>query len=537
MSKFMPPVPSRTASPAPGDADSSPPAAAGAQHHVAGRRITRTCAVASATGIIVPFAAAAIALFFGAPQIAMVACMGGCVASITALYLTRAPRRPSGSVDAPTARDVFVAGLDEALAGHRGSGRAIGAFVLELDNYKKFEERHSHEDRAILLRECSRRLTGALGPDDRAGRVEGPCFIVSHAPDEALDLERAIRFATGLQALLSAPLALPGGNVYPSVSVGFALSERAALPTGEGLLQSAMSAMIEAQRSGPGAIRSFSAAMRDRIAGRARLVTEVRQALEDGQIAPFFQPQTRTDTGALTGFETLARWHHPERGMIPPSEFLPAIEEAGLMERLGDLMTREALSAMRQWEDAGLYVPQVGVNFSTFELSNPTLADKITATLDDFALTPDRLTIEVLETVVAGQHDHFVTQNLSKLAAMGCRLDLDDFGTGHASITSIRRFSIARIKIDRTFVTRIDEDEEQQDMVAAILTMADRLGLEALAEGVETSAELARLRQLGCTYVQGFGIARPMPLTETFAWIEARVGRATHPVQLRARSA
>ncbi len=447
----------------------------------------------------------------------------------------------------------IVAALDAALRTARAPGQVSGVFAVELDHYKQLEERQSHDARAALLATCRNRLTGLLDHRDLAVRLEGPCFLIAAAPERCATLEEAIRFASSVQATLSAPIRLPSGNVYPSFSIGFALPDRldadrlrpegvAAAPTaafrsGEALVQAAMSAMIEAQRSGPGAVRSFSRAMFDRIEGRRRLSGQVADALRDGQIRPFFQPQTATATGRLTGFETLARWHHPERGMIPPSEFLPAIEEAGLMDGLGHLMTREALSAMRHWEDAGLVVPQVGVNFSTHELSDPDLADHIAAELAAQGLAPARLTIEVLETVVAGQRDDMVARNLSRLAAMGCRLDLDDFGTGHASITSIRRFSIARIKIDRTFVSRIDEDAEQQDMVAAILTMAERLGLEALAEGVETDAEHAMLRKLGCAYVQGFGIARPMPLSETDAWIAAHAGRLPDPVQLRARSA
>jgi EAL domain-containing protein (putative c-di-GMP-specific phosphodiesterase class I) len=161
--------------------------------------------------------------------------------------------------------------------------------------------------------------------------------------------------------------------------------------------------------------------------------------------------------------------------------------------------------------------------------------DRIGWELDRFELTPDRLVVEVLETVVATKAEDVVIRNLAGLARLGCCLDLDDFGTGHASITNIRRFSIERIKIDRSFVTRIDEDLEQQKMVGAILTMADRLGLDTLAEGVETAAEQAMLARLGCGHVQGFGIARPMPMRETVAWIrawESRDGQAV-PRQLK----
>jgi EAL domain-containing protein (putative c-di-GMP-specific phosphodiesterase class I) len=196
-------------------------------------------------------------------------------------------------------------------------------------------------------------------------------------------------------------------------------------------------------------------------------------------------------------------------------------------------MLQNALTALQDWDARGICIPRVGVNFSNAELCDPRLLDRIGWELDRFEVSPDRLVVEVLETVVAARSDDVVIGNLAGLARIGCCLDLDDFGTGHASITSIRRLSIERIKIDRSFVTRIDDDPEQQRMVAAILTMAERLGLDSLAEGVETAGERAMLVQLGCGHLQGFGIARPMPFVETLDWIRCREeqGKPAMPLQ------
>ncbi len=164
-------------------------------------------------------------------------------------------------------------------------------------------------------------------------------------------------------------------------------------------------------------------------------------------------------------------------------------------------------------------MPTVAVNFSAAELRNPKLPEKIKWELDRFDLTPDRLTVEILETVVTQTDNDVIVRNVAALAALGCGIDLDDFGTGHASITNIRRFALRRVKIDRSFVTRVDEDREQQKIVSAILSMSERLGLETLAEGVETPGEHTMLSQLGCGHVQGFGIARPMPYEDTADWM------------------
>ena len=164
-------------------------------------------------------------------------------------------------------------------------------------------------------------------------------------------------------------------------------------------------------------------------------------------------------------------------------------------------------------------MPNVSVNFSGDELSDPKLIDKTRWELDRFDLAPQRLTVEILETVIDGAQNDIVTRNVADLAKLGCNIDLDDFGTGHASIAHIRRFRVGRIKIDRTFVTRIDADREQQQMLTAILEMANQLEIETLAEGVETVGEHALLAQLGCGHVQGYSIARPMPFGDTIGWL------------------
>jgi EAL domain-containing protein (putative c-di-GMP-specific phosphodiesterase class I) len=201
------------------------------------------------------------------------------------------------------------------------------------------------------------------------------------------------------------------------------------------------------------------------------------------------------------------------------------IENAGLSERLGEVMLQNALSALVRWDKLQLDIPAVSVNFSAEELRSPRLADKLKWELDRYNLNPNRLCVEVLENVIAATDNDIIVSNIAALARLGCGVDLDDFGTGHASITSIRRFAVRRIKIDRSFVTRIDDDRNQQKMLSAILSMAERLDLATIAEGVETPGEHAMLAQLGCDEVQGFGIARPMPMEDTQAWITAQ--RAT----------
>jgi diguanylate cyclase (GGDEF)-like protein len=420
-----------------------------------------------------------------------------------------------------------AAALDRARTAAAGTVPSATAMIVEIDRFRSIEEAHDRAVAESILSTAAARLSAEVGPSDIVARLEGPVFAIALIGRDEPSLEGALQIAARLQRALADPFPIDGIAVHLTASVGFALPDRVPEPGGGALLRAATLAAIEAQRNGPAAIRSYSDAMHRRIANRSRLAAEAGAALANGEIGAWFQPQVSARTGEVTGFETLARWQHPQRGLIPPSEFLPALEQAGLMPRLGEVMVRDALAALRHWDSVGLTVPRVGVNLSGCELADPRLVDRIAWELDRHDLAPSRLGIEVLETVVAGRADDIVLRNLTALARLGCVLDLDDFGTGHAAITNIRRFRIGRIKIDRTFVTRLDEDAEQERMVGAIITMAERLGLDTLAEGVETPGERDRLAALGCGHLQGFAIARPMPRDEADLWLRAQQdGRA-----------
>lgn len=416
-------------------------------------------------------------------------------------------------------RDAFVTRLGHELALTREHTLVSGAILIEIDRFKLIEERHNRQQVEFLLRVVSERIVANLRFGDTATRLEGPTFGLALGASPRLNLEAAIQLSARVQQAIAESIVLDGVNIYLTASIGFSLSNRSEIIDGDAMLQTAMNALIEAQRFAPAAIRSYSPAMRDRIENRNSLTKDVTRAIEHGEINAYFQPQVSAVTGEITGFETLARWQHPKRGLIPPAEFLPALGQAGLMSRLGDKMINDALDALHRWETKGFYVPRVGVNFSGDELADPDLVTRLADRLDQYDLAPERLSIEVLETVVADHADDMVLRNLSALSHLGCRLDLDDFGTGHASITSIRRYSVERIKIDRSFITRIDNDIEQRKMVEAILTMAERLGLDTLAEGVETKSERMLLAKMGCGHVQGYGIARPLPPHEVDSWL------------------
>lgn len=270
---------------------------------------------------------------------------------------------------------------------------------------------------------------------------------------------------------------------------------------------------------------------------RSATTCDLTQAIAAGQIEAWFQPQIDGDTGAVTGFEALARWQHPQRGLLLPNEFLP--EFAGQeRQTLAVEMLRQAGTALQSWDKAGWNVGTISINLSEYELAETVMAEILLWELDRLDLHPSRLVIEVLESVAPPQlsgddaRDAAIAGNLRRLAAAGCRIDLDDFGTGFASLDSIRQFGPQRLKIDRRFIAGCDSAPEQQRMILAILALADNLGLDTLAEGVETVGEQAFLTQIGCNQLQGYAIARPMPFHETGAFLASRASMLAHLPQL-----
>lgn len=418
--------------------------------------------------------------------------------------------------------------LAQAMAQTVVAGETTGALVFTLDDYDDLYARHGAAALAEIQDRVADRLMSALrGPDVMARMGQGS-FGIALTPMRRLDLESMVQIAARLQAAASPAISIDATRLYVTGSVGFCLASRAPEPNAASVFDAATAAVAEALRHGPGAIRAFAPDIAVRHAQQSSLRDALEAAFAEGQIRPYFQPQVSTDTGALTGFEALARWHHPTRGLIPPAEFLPAVMDAGLSSRLCDTILTGALAALRKWDQIGLNVRCVGVNFSAAELRDPRLVERIKWELDRFDLKPQRLAVEILETVVADTSNDIIVRNLSALSRLGCELDLDDFGTGQAAIANIRRFSVNRIKIDRSFVTRVHDDREQQRTVAAILSLAEQLGLDTLAEGVETPEEHAMLAQLGCKHIQGYVIARPMPFEDTAAWI------AQHRAQAKA---
>lgn len=432
-------------------------------------------------------------------------------------------------------RDGLIGWIETALPAAGRDGRQVAVVALAIDDLDAIEEKFGRDMRERVLGEASERLKAFVREGDAIARL-GAGFAIGITNVRAPETENLLQLARRLQSIFDEPFSDGPTRTYCSVSIGIA-AECHVKGGAVNLVAGAQRAGELAAAAGAGSVRVYSDGLsRDR-AHERDIARDLSNALENGEIFAWYQPQTDARTGQVTGFEALARWDHPERGLVSPNSFLPDVEKSGLSQRLAEVVLKQALTALIAWDTAGFDVPGISVNFSSEELRNPRLPDYVRWELDRHGLTPDRLVIEVLENVVAESNEDVILRTLTSLSRFGCRIDLDDFGTGFTSLLNIHRFDVSRIKIDRSLVNQVDRDDKQARMIAAILAFGEKLGIEVLAEGVETEAEAEALRALGCHGFQGYVLARPMPLGETLLWLEEHAPPVAKPPRKRARRA
>ncbi|QPH55251.1 putative bifunctional diguanylate cyclase/phosphodiesterase [Pontivivens ytuae] len=398
----------------------------------------------------------------------------------------------------------------------RAQGEGTGLIHLDLRRFRRINQMLGHDAGDRVLVTLAERLRAEAREGDVVIRIGGDQFAMLIA--DIADVEALLDRGHDLRRMLSDPIDLPGGARNIDCAIGLAWSGERRVDL-QRLTQAADIALASA-RSGEGAqVCLFTPEMQRLAARQDRLIEDLRGGLSRGDIVAFFQPQVAAADGRPLGFEALVRWRHPTRGLLAPGEFLAMAEEAGYAEEIGTVMLDAALDAVLEWRAAGFADQRVAVNFSSGQLADPLLADRIKWAVDQRGLEAGCLALEVVEDVMVESDDDLPVRTIRHLADAGFSIELDDFGTGHAAIANIRRFQVSRIKIDRSFVRGLDTRPEQAALAEAMLRMADALGVETLAEGVETPEERAALAALGCGALQGYNIARPMPLDETLSWL------------------
>ncbi len=394
--------------------------------------------------------------------------------------------------------------LDEVKS---GDGASFAVLFLDLDRFKVVNDSLGHQIGDQLLVAAARRLEACLRPGDMVARLGGDEFAI--IVDRVKHSSDAVQAAERIREHLAAPFNLSGHEVFISASIGISLNQIASEEP-EDILRNADTAMYRAKEHGRGSFELFDKGMHIRNAALSQLQTGLRRALAHGEFRVHYQPIISLDSWRISGFEALVRWEHPEHGYISPLKFIPVAEETGLIIPIGQWVLREACEQLRAWQEQFPSDPplSISVNLSGKQLSQPDLIDRISKILDETGLAPESLKIEITESAIIENIDAAAT-TLKRIKALGIRLSLDDFGTGYSSLSYLHRFPIDTLKIDRSFVSRINLPKNTE-IVRTILTLASNLGMDVVAEGVETRDQILQLTGLNCEYVQGYLLSKPI---------------------------
>ncbi|WP_018899603.1 bifunctional diguanylate cyclase/phosphodiesterase [Rhizobium sp. 2MFCol3.1] len=383
--------------------------------------------------------------------------------------------------------------------------KPVALLYLDVDHFKHINDSKGHAAGDALLCQVAARLTGLADDGDLVARLGGDEFALVVGFREAGCIER---FAERLLASLSSPFDLDGVNEHVTCSIGIALAPDHA-EDDDVLMRHADLALYAAKESGRSTYRFYEPSMRLEAERRHMLTVELREALQRNQFELYYQPIVQLENDGLGGFEALIRWNHPERGLVPPMEFIPVAEETGLIVAIGEWVLREACRTAARWPSE----LKVAVNLSVSQFRHTSLLASVVSALDESGLRPERLEIEITESVFLAD----VGQSLPLLKALkelGIRIAIDDFGTGYSSFSYLRAFAFDKIKLDRSFIAGIDTDPGNLAIVRAVVGIGSGFNATTLAEGIETDAQLLRLRQEGFHEVQGYLLGKPMPLAE-----------------------
>jgi diguanylate cyclase (GGDEF)-like protein len=396
--------------------------------------------------------------------------------------------------------------LAQAMAHANRDGQPFALLVVDLDRFKLINDSLGHRAGDVVLDEVSRRLSSVVRDIDTVARTGGDEFVMvislSGAPEEAVAIAHRARDA------LRAPLRLSGVELHVTCSIGVAYYPTDA-NSADSLIARADAAMYCAKQRGRNNVQSFAEGMDAVTIGRVTLESDLHAAIEAGQFELHYQPKAETESGDVYSAEALIRWRHPQRGLIPPEQFIPLAEECGLINEIGAWVLREACRQCAEWRRNGLPPLRVAVNVAATQFRRGDLLEVVRGALEGAGLDARSLEIELTESAVMTNPEESAAI-LEQLSRMGVLVSVDDFGTGYSSINYLRRFPIDKLKIDQSFVQQLG-CEVDASIVQAIISLAHSLRLKVVAEGVETPDQLQFLRSLGCDQYQGFHFSPPLP--------------------------
>lgn len=399
--------------------------------------------------------------------------------------------------------------LERSIAAAQRAGTRLAVMFLDLDRFKTINDSLGHATGDFLLKEVASRLCHAVRASDTVARLGGDEFVV--LVPGAGTLEECSQVGDKIIEVLGAPVRFEGHSLHISPSIGICV-----YPDDGGdvdlLMRHADAAMYQAKAAGRNNYQFFNERM-DGAAARAfalrELESNLRQALVNGEFEPFYQPIMDMGTGRVAALEVLLRWRHPQRGLVLPDDFIPTLEENGMIVPVGEWVIRRACEQSMAWQRAGLAPVPLAINLSARQFMHRALVASIKRIVDETGIDPALVEFEITETALM-QHGEQTLEILDQINRMGMRLSIDDFGTGYSSLAYLKRFPVRKIKIDRAFIRELEASSEDRAIVAAVMALANSLQLQVVAEGVETGEQLALLRDYGCQYVQGWLFARAL---------------------------
>ncbi|WP_119677568.1 EAL domain-containing protein [Indioceanicola profundi] len=410
--------------------------------------------------------------------------------------------------------------LQQAVAAAGRKGTWVAVLLLDLDRFKLVNDSLGHQIGDKLLRAMAQRLSTTSRPSDTIGRLGADEFMM--VLEDLSEPQMAARIAETILVGMSRPFSIDGHQLFISTSIGIALFPGDAVDI-NALMRDADTAMHNVKASGGNGYRFFTPEMNEAAVARLSLEHSLREALDQDQFFLHYQPKIDLETMEAVGAEALIRWNHPELGLVSPAKFIPVAEETGLIIQVGDYVMRQALSQIREWQARGFEPMPVAVNVSVRQITSSDFGQRVRALLDEYGVSPELLELEITETAMMSNLAYIVDA-LNDLRDVGIRIAIDDFGTGYSSLSYLRKLPITTLKVDRSFVSEATTNADTAAIAATIIAMGRQLGLQVVAEGIETADQLEFLRHHRCDLLQGYYFSRPLPPADLEDRFMRRIG-------------
>lgn len=413
-------------------------------------------------------------------------------------------------------RTLFIDHANQALKNHKSTETLLAFYFFDIDNFKFINDSLGHTKGDILLQMVGARLKRVMTEVDTVARFGGDEFAILKV--DVPNKSAAAEFAQKILDILSQPFHIMGRDLFTTISMGIALSPNDGISSSE-LLKNSDMAMYKAKELGRNNYKFYTNELILRSEKRLYIENSLRKAIQNEELLLFFQPKISTMTNQVCGAEALIRWKHPERGWVPPVEFIPVAEDSGIIERIGDWVLEEACRLKKAWKEENLPTFPVSINVSGKQLARANWSHRVQSTILQYDINPEEIELELTESSIMENPEKSI-EAFEYLSGLGIKVSIDDFGTGYSSLSYLKKINADVLKIDRSFVIDLELNEDDRAICKAIINMAHSLGMEVIAEGVENHAQRDLLHDLGCHMIQGYLYSKPLPALDFVEFVK-----------------